>query len=97
MIHEKLNEESVAGWVAERSGWRRDDSAVSKEYVFDSFRNAVVFVNRVATVADEIGRYPEIHLHFRTVRLRIHTPGARGVTQADLDLAEKIDVATPRR
>jgi len=97
MAHETLNDESLADWLAEREGWKREDGTLVKEYRFESFRNAVVFVNRVATAADRASHYPDIHLHRRTVRLRIRTSEVDGLTRGDLELAEKIDMATPRR
>lgn len=97
MSHEELNAESVEGWLAGRTGWERDDGALVKEFHFDSFRNAVVFVNRVATAADRVRHYPDIHLRSESVRLRITTSGVDGLTRRDLALAETIDMATPRR
>lgn len=97
MSREELNEESITAWLAERPGWKRDGQALLKEYRFESFRDAVVFVNRVASVADETGHHPDIDIRSETVRVRVHTPGAGAPTRRDLELAARIDTATPRR
>lgn len=96
MSETDLNPESPAPWLAVVPGWSRDDGSLEKVYRFDRFRNAVVFVNRVATVADEENRYPESDLRPDRVRVRLPNPGS-GLSARDLELAEKIDHATPRR
>lgn len=96
MSDSDLNPESLASWLAVHPDWSRDDGSLEKVYRFDRFRNAVIFVNRVATVADEEDRYPEIDLRRDRVRVRLPSSGS-GLSARDLELAEKIDYATPRR
>lgn len=93
---QKLNDESIQGWLRSRKGWKREDDALYKEWRFDSFRNSIVFVNRVAGVADDVGHMPEIHIRGSKVRLTLRTP-RRGVTDKDLELAERLDFATSAR
>ncbi len=94
---EKLNDESIEGWLEERDGWTRKGDRLVKEFGFETFRNAVVFVNRVATLADEAGHHPDIDLRYDKVRLGLSTHDAGGITEKDLELAEKVDFATSAR
>ncbi len=90
----KLNTESVRGWINARKGWKRRSNKLTKEFVFGHFRDSIVFVNRVATIADSHGHRPDIDVRDGTVTLTLSTRDAGGITEKDLDLAEQIDFAT---
>ncbi len=93
----KLPSEEVQGWVERNSGWTYRDDAIRKRFTFSTFRAAVVFVNRVATIADEHDHHPDILLRYNRVVLRITTHDAGGVTRKDLELGQRIDFATSAR
>lgn len=94
---QKLNDESVTGWLEGRSGWKRKGDALVKEFRFSSFRDAIVFVNRLATIADEANHHPDIDIRHRTVRVTLTTHDSGGITTKDLGVAERIDFATSSR
>lgn len=96
-MSEKLNRQSVKGWLEKRSGWTFKKDSLIKEFEFKSFRDTIVFVNRVASLADEAENRPGMDIRDEMVRLYLKTPKAGGVTQADLDLAQRIDFATSAR
>ncbi len=87
----------VEGWVTVHSRWKFSDGKIRKKYVFQSFRSAIVFVNRVATISDEFDHHPEIRVNYNEVTLRLWSHDAGGVTERDLKLAERIDFATSAR
>ena len=89
-----LNDESIDGWLKGRKGWKRSGNALTKDFLFPSFRDAIIFVNRVASLADDLDHHPDIDIRFTTVRLTLPTHGAGGLTQKDLKLAEGVDFAT---
>ena len=94
---EKLNEESIVGWLKGRDGWKRKDDTLTKEFTFESFRNTIVFVNRVASLSDVVDHHPDIDIRYNKVRLTLSTHEADGITEKDLDLAERVDFATSAR
>ena len=96
-MSEKLNRQSVQGWLEKRPGWKVKKDALVKEFHFKSFRDTIVFVNRIASLADEAGNRPAIDIRDEMVRLALRSPDAGGITQADLDLAQRIDFATSAR
>jgi 4a-hydroxytetrahydrobiopterin dehydratase len=53
-----------------------------------------VFVNRVAGLADERDHHPDIDIRYDTVKLRLSSHDAGGVTERDLALAQAIDHST---
>ena len=94
---EKIPPEAVENWAAARSNWIFRDDTIGKTYAFPSFRSAIVFVNRVATIADEVGHHPDITIRYDKVSLLLWSHDAGGVTERDLKLAERIDFATSAR
>lgn len=94
---EKLNDESVGGWLEGRSGWKRKEDAIVKNFKFPTFRDSIVFVNRMATLADEHEHHPDIDIRYDQVRVTLSTHDAGGITEKDLEMAEQIDFATSAR
>ncbi|MGM0669909.1 MAG: 4a-hydroxytetrahydrobiopterin dehydratase [Gemmatimonadota bacterium] len=94
---EKLNKQSIQDWLEKRPGWKLKGQSLMKEFAFRSFRDAIVFVNRVASLADENTHPPEIEIRNTLVRLSLTTPEVKGITQGDLDLAQRVDFATSAR
>ena len=94
---ERVPPEEVEAWVGAHPRWKFRNGAIRKKYLFPSFRSAIVFVNRVATIADELDHHPEIIVRFDKVILRMWSHDAGGVTERDLGLAERIDFATSAR
>jgi len=96
-MSKKLNAESIRGWLSQRPGWKRQSNRLLKDFQFPSFRDSIVFVNRVATLADEVNHHPDIDVRYDQVRLTLSTHDAGGITEKDLELAEQIDFATSAR
>ena len=93
----KLNDASINDWLAERKGWSREGDTLTKTYAFPAFRDSIVFVNRVATLADRADHHPDIDVRYDKVRIGLSTHDAGGITEKDTALAEKIDFATSNR
>jgi 4a-hydroxytetrahydrobiopterin dehydratase len=96
-MSEKLNKQSIQSWLEKRPGWTLKKDRLIKEFQFKSFRDTIVFVNRIASLADETGNRPDIDIRNEMVRLTLTSPDAGGITQVDLDLAQRIDFATSAR
>jgi 4a-hydroxytetrahydrobiopterin dehydratase len=94
---EKLNKQSINDWMEKRPGWKLKGQGLVKDFSFKSFRDTIVFVNRIASLADETHHPPDIDIRGNRVRLFLTTPEVKGITQADLDLAQKVDFATSAR
>ncbi len=94
---DKLNDESIDGWLKGRAGWKRSGDELTKRFDFQSLRDAIIFVNRVAALADELDHHPDIDIRYTTVHLALTTHSAKGLTQKDLEFAERVDLATSAR
>ena len=96
-MSETLNQESVQGWLEKHPGWKFKEGSLLKEFRFKSFRDTIVFVNRIASLADESGHRPAMDIRGEMVRLMLSTPGVDGITQADVEMAQRVDFATSAR
>ena len=96
-MSEKLNKQSIQDWLEKRPGWKVKKDCLMKEFEFKSFRDTIVFVNRIASLADESGNRPDIDIRNEMVRLSLKSSKGGSITQNELDLAQRIDFATSAR
>ncbi|HEY8785667.1 MAG TPA: 4a-hydroxytetrahydrobiopterin dehydratase [Candidatus Limnocylindria bacterium] len=90
----RLDEAALASLLASGTGWTRDGDALTKTFTFKGFKGAMAFVNQVAEAANAANHHPDIHLEaYKTVRIVLTTHVTHGLTDADVDLARKIDQA----
>jgi 4a-hydroxytetrahydrobiopterin dehydratase len=62
-----------------------------REFRFPDFKQALDFVNRVGTLAEEQGHHPDIHLTWGNAGITIWTHKVDGLTESDFILAAKIN------
>src|SRR5258705_5621388 len=74
-------------------GWVRKGEALSKTYSFARFADGIRFVDQVAKVADEMNHHPDIDIRYTHITFALSSHDAGGITQRDLDLAQKIEKA----
>jgi 4a-hydroxytetrahydrobiopterin dehydratase len=73
-------------------GWKvLDDSKISKEFFFVSYRHTIDFVNKVADIAEGEGHHPVLHIYFGRVVVELWTHSINGLSENDFILAAKID------
>ena len=88
----RLDEAALASLLASGTGWTRDGDSLTKTFTFKGFKGAMAFVNRVAEAANSANHHPDIHLEgYKTVRIVLTTHVAHGLTDADVELARRID------
>jgi 4a-hydroxytetrahydrobiopterin dehydratase len=74
------------------SDWREDGDAIVRDFKFKDFAGAMAFVNQVAELAEDANHHPDILVHgWNKVRLTLSTHSEGKVTQADHDMAARID------
>ncbi len=72
--------------------WRREGEAIVRDLEFGDFKEAMAYVNRVADLAEEANHHPDILVHgWNKVRLTLSTHSEGRLTDADRNLAERID------
>ena len=71
--------------------WELAKNAISRTFEFDSFSEAIDFVNDVAEIAEEANHHPDINIRYDKVRLVLTTHSAGGLTTSDFQVAARID------
>jgi len=78
-------------WIKKVPEWELDGKRIVRSFDFDSFIDSVDFVNGVAEIAEDLGHHPDVDIRYGKVDLYITTHSAGGLTEADFELASKID------
>lgn len=93
MRPERLSSEERAAALMLLSDWREvpGRDAITRRYVFRSFRAAFGFLSEVALEAESRDHHPEWFNVHRTVDVTLSTHDAGGLTQLDVDLARTMD------
>ena len=68
-----------------------DEHHLTRAYSFPNFKQALDFVNRVGTLAEEQGHHPDIVLKWGKVEITLWTHKIDGLTESDFIMAAKID------
>ncbi len=91
----KLSDDEIAEALSrsDLSGWRFDRGEIFKNYKFDTFLDAIDFINRVAELAEAANHHPDLENHYNRVRIALHTWTENGVTKKDIALAREIEAA----
>ena len=77
--------------VSEPGGWTERDGALERELVFDGFRDAISFVDRLADLAESENHHPDIAISYKRVTVRWTTHSAGDITDRDRELAARTD------
>ena len=86
-----LAREELQDALGRLDGWELDGDAIRRDLEFASFPDAIAFINRVANLAQAANHHPELTNVYSKVAVVLTSHDAGGVTQKDLDLAERID------
>ena len=63
-----------------------------KEYVFKTYKEAIIFVNNVAELAEDEDHHPLIHINYKKVLVILFTHKISGLHENDFILASKCDL-----
>ena len=80
-------------YLKEVKGWRVvDNKKISKNFKFNDFSKALVFVNKIAEIAESEGHHPDIFIHnYNQVKIILTTHAIGGLSANDFVIAFKID------
>ncbi len=84
-----LSDEEIEAQIPE--GWHREDDEIVRTYEFDEFLDASGFAAAAAGVAEHAWHHPEMTIRWGEVEVRLTTHDAGGITENDVDMAERLD------
>ena len=90
-----MADDEIQKYLAEVGGtWKHVPGLVHKitnDYKFKDFKEAMLFVNKVADLAESEGHHPDIHVSWNKVKLELLTHAIHGLSDNDFILAAKIE------
>jgi 4a-hydroxytetrahydrobiopterin dehydratase len=86
-----LPDQEIAERLAGLDGWERDGESIVKTFSNGDFVGSVEFVKRLVEPAEDMGHHPDLEISWDKVTVSITNHSAGGLTEADFELAGRID------
>jgi 4a-hydroxytetrahydrobiopterin dehydratase len=86
-----LSDDEIEERLSALDGWKRDGDAITKTFDRGDFVGSVEFVRRMVEPAEEMNHHPDLSVSWSEVKVSITNHAAGGLTEADFELAAKID------
>src|SRR3990172_2414975 len=83
-----LSADDLAARLSSAPGWTLTDNALTRQYTFPSFADAIAYVTRLAFEAEAADHHPDLTVNYRRVTVRWTTHSEGGVTEKDFAGAE---------
>jgi 4a-hydroxytetrahydrobiopterin dehydratase len=89
MSAQVLSPAQVDAFTREFPAWSLRNGALTREWTFPDFVEAMLFVNRVAAIAERAQHHPDIDIRYNRVLLALVSHDAGGITIRDTALARE--------
>ena len=88
-----MDPDTIAAQLADLKAWERDEDSggIVRRFEFPQFADAIAFVNRIATVADENDHHPDIDIRYRRLKIVLVSHDVGGLSSRDFKMAKLID------
>jgi 4a-hydroxytetrahydrobiopterin dehydratase len=86
-----LSQAEIASRLNALPDWRIENGELVRTFQFETFPDAVAFVNQVAGAAEQANHHPDIDIRYNRVRLALVSHDAGGLTDKDFALAAAAD------
>jgi 4a-hydroxytetrahydrobiopterin dehydratase len=93
MSNERFNQAQIEVGMQSLHQWTCDfsNASISKEWRFKSYKTAIAMLVKVSELAEHQNHHPEMTSVYTTVRIKLWTHDANGLTSKDFELAVAID------
>ena len=86
-----LNINEINKHLTKLPGWSLKENAIEKEWVFEDFKEALHFINKICLISEDHNHHPELYNVYSKVRLRFNTHDEGGITKKDINIATEIN------
>jgi 4a-hydroxytetrahydrobiopterin dehydratase len=86
-----LEEADIDSRLEGLDGWERDGEAIAKTFDRNDFVGSVKFIDAIVEPAEEMNHHPDLSVSWNKVRISITNHAEGGLTEADFELAKRID------
>lgn len=84
--------DEIAGHLANQlKTWTLKEVALHRDFKFKTFVEAFSFMTAIALEVEKIDHHPDWTNSYNKLSIDLSTHSAKGITQMDFDLADKID------
>jgi 4a-hydroxytetrahydrobiopterin dehydratase len=87
---QKLSDNEIQDFLRNHPEWALQDDMLVRFWSFPDFVEAMAFVNRVASLAENAGHHPDIDIRYNRVRLALVSHDAVGITARDAAMASQL-------
>ena len=93
-----IDKAKIDAFIVSHPRWKaeRNKTGLCAEFKLPSFASAMGFMMEIAVHADKMNHHPEWSNVYNRVTITLTTHDAGGLTELDLQLAEKINVISAR-
>ncbi|HXK55272.1 MAG TPA: 4a-hydroxytetrahydrobiopterin dehydratase [Gammaproteobacteria bacterium] len=71
--------------------WSLEHGSICRTYKTGDWRATLMLVNAVGHIAEAAFHHPDIELSYASLKVKLKTHSAKGVTNKDFELAKKIE------
>ena len=86
-----MNLGEITKAMQELNNWALDSDTITKDFEFNTFKDALDFVNKVGEIAEKLSHHPDIVIGFNKVKLTLTTHSEGTLTEQDFEVAKEID------
>jgi 4a-hydroxytetrahydrobiopterin dehydratase len=86
-----LNDVEITEQLAGLAGWEHAGGAIRKQFTFQDFPEAVLFVSALVPGAEAADHHPDILINYKRVTLTYTTHSEGGLTAKDFEGARAAD------
>ena len=87
-----LSKQEVVDFLNENlKDWTLEEKTITRDFKFKTFVEAFSFMTAVALKAEKLDHHPDWSNSYNKVSISLTNHEAKGITQLDFDLANKID------
>jgi len=79
----KLSEVEIQELLRREPDWALAGGMLVRDWQFESFAEAMAFVNQVAALAEKADHHPDIDIRYNKVHLALESHDAGGLTRRD--------------
>jgi len=92
-----LSEGELRELLAELPEWASEDGKLVRYWTFADFVEAMIFVSRVAVLAEAAQHHPDIDIRYNSVKLALVSHDAGGITARDARMARGLSAEFSKR
>lgn len=86
-----LDEAAIAGRLRELPAWTREGVAITRLVRLKGFARPLLLANAVGHLAEAANHHPDLAVSYGSLRIRLTTHDAGGLTDRDFTLAARIE------